>query len=97
MDIIDKLKKYFNDRLEFIDDKEYDELVYNLGSSIVNREKISDYVLNNILSVEEDYKVFSLMKEVYYFDIRLNKLYNWILNLMFKKEFYGYSMCYKFD
>lgn len=47
--------------------------------------------------MEEDYKVFSLIKEVYYFDIRLNKLYNWILNLMFKKEFYGYSMCYKFD
>ena len=42
-----------------------------------------------------------LLREVYGFedeyDIELGKLYNWVLKIMFKKEFYDYSMCYRFS
>ena len=101
MDIITKLKILLDTSIVSMDDEKYFDLVDSLGTSNENQEKFINYILHNDLSVENEYKVFMLLREVYGFedeyDIELGKLYNWVLKIMFKKEFYDYSMCYRFS
>ena len=101
MDIITKLKILLDTSIVSMDDEKYFELVDSLGTSNENQEKFINYILHNDLNVENQYKVFMLLREVYGFedeyDINLSELYNWVLKIMFKKEFYDYSMCYRFS
>ncbi|MCP1226765.1 hypothetical protein, partial [Sebaldella sp. S0638] len=104
MDIIMRLKKYFNTDVALMDDEEYSDLVDDLGTSVENQKKFIDYVLQNKFEVGDEYKIFMILVDVYGFEaeddfniVYLNQLYNWVLKVMFKKEFYDYSMCYRFS
>ena len=104
MDIIMRLKKYFNTDVALMDDEEYSNLVDELGTSVENQKKFINYVLQNKFEVEDEYKIFMILVDVYGFEaeddfniVYLNQLYNWVLKVMFKKEFYDYSMCYRFS
>ena len=104
MKIIAKLKKYFNTDLVLVNDDEYFELVDELGTSLESQNEFISYILSNELNIENKYRIFTLLSEVYAFELvenykltRLYELYKWILKLMFEKEFYEYSMCYRFS
>lgn len=104
MDIIMRLNRYFETDVALMDDEEYHELVDELGTSAKNQKKFVNYVLQNKFKVEDEYKIFMILVETYGFEtednyniIYLNELYNWVLKVMFKKEFYDYSMCYRFS
>ena len=106
MDVILKLKVLLDTDVASINDEEYSELVDELGTSNKSQKEFIDYVLShNSLSVEDEYKIFMLLGEIYVlakyeksYDVNdLKILYEWVLKVMFKKEFYEYSMCYRFS
>ena len=103
MDVITKLNILFETNFVDIDNEKYFELVNDLGYSIESQKKIIDYVLCNTFSIENKYKIFMLLREVYgleteeNYNLNFMELYNWVLNLMFEERFYNYSVCYKFS
>ena len=103
MDVIAKLNVLIETNFVDIDNEKYFELVNDLGYSIESQNKFINYVLQNSLSIENEYKIFILLREVYglepYENYKLNlmELYSWVLNLMFKEKLYDYSICYKFS
>lgn len=105
MGIITKLEKLLNTNLVLMDDNEYSELVDDLSTSNANQKKFINYILSNdTLTVDDEYKIFMLLSEAYglekfeeSYELNLMELYEWVLKLMFKKEFYNYSICYHFS
>jgi hypothetical protein len=106
VDVILKLKILLDTNVALVDDEEYSELVDELGSSSRSQKEFINYVLSHkSLSVEDEYKIFMLLSEIYTlaeyeenYDVNeLKVLYKWVLKVMFKKEFYNYSLCYVFS
>jgi hypothetical protein len=106
VDVILKLKELLDTDVALVDDEEYSELVDELGSSSKGQREFINYVLSHkSLSVQDEYKIFMLLDEIYMlekheenYDVsELKILYKWVLKVMFKKEFYNYSLCYMFS
>ncbi|WP_253351600.1 hypothetical protein [Sebaldella sp. S0638] len=106
MDVLLKLKVLLDTDVALMDDEEYSKLVEEIGTSNKSQKEFIDYVLSyESLNVEDEYKIFMLLREIYmlakyqenYNVNNLKILYKWVLKVMFKKEFYDYSMCYKFS
>ncbi len=106
VDVILKLKVLLSTDVALVDDEKYSELVDELGTSSRSQTEFINYVLSHeILSAEDEYKIFMLLSEIYtlaeyeknYNVDKLKILYEWVLKVMFKKEFYNYSLCYVFS
>ena len=106
VDVILKLKELLDTDVALMDNEEYSNLVDELGTSNKSQIKFINYVLSHKnLSAEDEYKIFMLLDEIYVlakyeenYDVNeLKKFYKWVLKIMFKKEFYNYSLCYVFS
>lgn len=79
-----------------------DELLFDIVDFIYDSQDLQkvlvSYINKNIFTQQQKWEIFYLLREIEYDQekISLEGIYEWVLDLMFTKEFFDYSLSYKF-
>ena len=97
---IDIFRKYLGE--EEISSEEYCLLTDLIGKDKHSQQELCEWVINNDLVDHEVYLFLILLMEIYEdeetegYVLEFKCLNEWLLGKMFSKDFYDYSICYKF-